>query len=99
MGPAPPHIPHAPARTTTAAPLLVVAALAACGALVLGVAESGAQSVDQLNSKIAGAREQAQALGAEIEATSAELASVQAEAIAAAQREAQADAALVERRR
>jgi septal ring factor EnvC (AmiA/AmiB activator) len=94
MGPASPHIPHAPARTTTPAPLLGVAALAACAALVLGVADSGAQSIDQLNSKIAGAREQAQALGAEIEATSAELASAQAEAIAAAQREAQLTAVL-----
>ena len=68
------------------------AALALAGVLllaVLGVARSGAQSVDELNSRIAGARDQAQALGAEIEQASAELAAVQEQAVAAAAHEAE----------
>ena len=72
----------------------LLAALALCGALALPVAQSGAQSIDELNSRIAGAREQAEALGAEIEAASAELAAAQRRAIAAAQREAQLSAVL-----
>ncbi len=72
----------------------MVCALALCGALALPVAQSGAQSIDELNSRIAGAREQAEALGAEIEAASAQLSAVQGRAIAAAQREAQLSAVL-----
>ena len=64
--------------------LLAAAALT----LTLGVTGSGAESVDELNAKISGAREQAEALGAEIDAASAELAAAQAQAIAAAQLEA-----------
>jgi peptidoglycan hydrolase CwlO-like protein len=73
---------------------LAAAAAAVLGALAVGVASSPAQSIDALNSKIAGAREQAEALGAEIESASAELASVQSRAVAAAQREAQLSAVL-----
>ena len=72
--------------------LLVTAALLASGvlaALALLTADSGAQSIDELNSQIAGAREEAQALAAEIESASAQLAATQERAIAAAQREAQ----------
>jgi septal ring factor EnvC (AmiA/AmiB activator) len=72
--------------------LLTAAALT----LTLGVAGSGAESVDELNSKISGAREQAEALGTEIDAASAALAAAQAEAIAAARREAQLSAVLAE---
>jgi septal ring factor EnvC (AmiA/AmiB activator) len=88
------HISPAPARYAPAVPLRALATLALCGALALGAAQSGAQSIDELNSRIAGARDEAQALGAEIEAASAELASVQAEAMAAAQREAELSAVL-----
>jgi septal ring factor EnvC (AmiA/AmiB activator) len=87
------HTP-APLTRTAAAPRRALAVLALLGVLVAGAAHAGAQSIDELNSKISGARADAQALGAEIEATSAELASVQAEAMAAAQREAELSAVL-----
>jgi septal ring factor EnvC (AmiA/AmiB activator) len=78
----------APARRT-------IAALAACAILGLGAAQSmAAQSVDELNSRISGAKQQAQALGAEIDSTTAELAAAQQQAIVAAQREAQLSAVL-----
>ena len=73
-------------RRARAAALLTLATLLVLG---LGVARSGAQGIGELNSKIAGARDQASALGAEVEAASARLAEVQGRAIAAAQREAQ----------
>ncbi len=57
--------------------------------MVLGASSSGAQSIDELNSRIAGAREQAQGLGAQIDAASVQLREAQAQAVAAAQREAQ----------
>jgi septal ring factor EnvC (AmiA/AmiB activator) len=75
-----------PARRARAAALLVAATLAV---LALGVARSGAQGIDELNVKIAGARGQAAALGAEIESASAQLADAQSRAIAAAEREAE----------
>jgi septal ring factor EnvC (AmiA/AmiB activator) len=73
-------------RRARVAALLAAATLAVLG---LGVARSGAQGIDELSAKIAGAEEEAAALGAEIEAASAELAAVQERAIAAAQREAE----------
>jgi peptidoglycan hydrolase CwlO-like protein len=73
---------------------LAAVAAAALGALVVGVTSSPAQSIDALNSKISGAREQAEALGSEIESASAELAAAQSRAVAAAQREAQLSAVL-----
>lgn len=94
MGSSKRHISPAPARRAPATTLRALAALALCGALAVPVAHSGAQSIDELNSRISGARAEAQNLGAEIEAASAELASVQAEAIAAARREAQLSAVL-----
>ena len=78
------------------APALLVALAAVAAALALGSTRSGAQSIDGLNAKISGARDQAEALGADIDATSAELASAQAQAIAAARREAQLNAVLAE---
>ncbi|MQA75990.1 MAG: hypothetical protein GEU88_16930 [Solirubrobacterales bacterium] len=69
--------------------LAALAALGVLGTLSISVAQSGAQGVDELNSKIAAARGQAQSLGAQIDAASAELHSAQQRAIAAAQREAQ----------
>jgi septal ring factor EnvC (AmiA/AmiB activator) len=62
---------------------------AAVAAAVAITATSAAQTIDGLEAKIAVAREEAQELGAEIEAASAELAAVQERAIAAAQREAE----------
>jgi len=70
-----------------------VARLLACGAAVAAVALpatlAGAQSIDELNSRIAGAQDQADALGAEVEAATEQLRVAQQQAIAAAAREAQ----------
>ncbi|HEY8002302.1 MAG TPA: transglycosylase family protein [Solirubrobacterales bacterium] len=77
------------ARKSTLAALLAI--------LVLGTGAAtsvAAPSIDELNSRISGAKEQAQALGAQIESTTAELAAAQQQAIAAAQREAQLSAVL-----
>ena len=81
-------------RPLTPTRLSALAALVALVSLAVMAGRSGAQSIDELNSKIATARDQAQSLGAQIEATSAELRSAQAQAIAAAQREAQLNAVL-----
>jgi septal ring factor EnvC (AmiA/AmiB activator) len=98
MGNANRHISPAPARTAarqgTLGMLSALVVLLLGIALTLPAARSGAQSIDELNSKITGARDQAQALGAEIDAASAQLASVQARAIAASQQEAQLSAVL-----
>lgn len=69
--------------------LHALGALALCAAAALPATGAGAQSIGELNAKIAGAREQAQALGSQVEAATAQLHTAQAEAIAAAQREAQ----------
>jgi septal ring factor EnvC (AmiA/AmiB activator) len=72
-----------------------VAALLTVVLLGIGAATSVvAPSIDELNSRISGAKDQAQALGAQIESTTAELAAAQQQAIAAAQREAQLSAVL-----
>jgi septal ring factor EnvC (AmiA/AmiB activator) len=81
-----------PARRAKVA-LACAAALVAVG-LALPVADSGAQSIDDLNSQIAGAQDEAAAIGAAIEARSAELADARYRAITAAQREAQLSAVL-----
>jgi septal ring factor EnvC (AmiA/AmiB activator) len=75
-------------------PLALLASLAGTVALAIPVTSSGAESIDSLNSQIAGAKQQAQALGAEVQRTSEQLAAAQSEAIAAAQREAQLSAVL-----
>lgn len=72
----------------------LLAGMLACGVLVIGASSSAAESIDGLNSKIAGAREQAQTLGAQIDAASAQLGEAQARAVAAAQREAELSAVL-----
>ncbi len=76
------HLPSRGAFAMLATALLVALAC-------LGSTRSGAESIDGLNSQIAEARDQAQALAGQIESATAELASVQAEAIEAARREAQ----------
>jgi septal ring factor EnvC (AmiA/AmiB activator) len=95
MGHTDSHNPPAPAR----APRWGIAFTGA--AAVLAVAASAAlakPTADELNSRIAGAKDEAQALAAEIESTSAELAAAQREAIVAAEREAQITAVLAEGR-
>ena len=85
----------APQRRLVAKLAAGAVALCAGAVLALGAGPSfAAQSIDELNSQIAGARQQAQALGAQIDATSAELANAQQQAIVAAQREAQLSAVL-----
>src|SRR5262245_7134923 len=85
----------APTRNRFVRRLPRLAALAGGAAIALGAGTSfAAQSIGDLNSRIATARDQAQGLAAQIDATSAELASAQQEAIVAAQREAQLSAVL-----
>jgi hypothetical protein len=97
MGSNRPQIPPARPSPRLGAPTLLAAlALVAGLALALHVPGSGAETIDELNAKIGGAREQAEALGTEIDAASAELAAAQAQAIAAARREAQLSAVLAE---
>jgi septal ring factor EnvC (AmiA/AmiB activator) len=57
-------------------------------ASVLGAGSAAAQTIDELNSRIAAAQSEAQTLGAQIEARTAALAAASARARAAAQREA-----------
>jgi septal ring factor EnvC (AmiA/AmiB activator) len=75
-------------------PLALLAALVAAVALAVPMTSSGAGSIDELNSRISDAKSQAQALGAQVQQTSQELAAVQSEAIAAARREAALNAVL-----
>ncbi len=82
MGPTQPRTPS----RISARQALVLLALAA--ALVIPVASSGAAGIDELNSQIADARDEAQALAQQIDSATAELAAVQERAIAAAQEEA-----------
>src|SRR4051795_11755831 len=83
------------AKTHNSPTLASLAALLAVALLGAGATQAlGAQSIDELNSQIAGAKDQAQALGAQIDQTTAELAATQQQAIVAAEREAQLDAVL-----
>lgn len=78
-----------PARKT-------IAGCAVAAVLAIGAGHSlAAPSIDDLNSRISGAKQQAQALGAQIDAASAQLAAAQQQAIAAAQQEQQLTAVLV----
>ena len=72
----------------------VAAVLALLAALALPVAIASGQSIDDLNSRIAGARDQADSIGAEIQAATEQLRAAQEQAIAAAAREAQLSAVL-----
>jgi septal ring factor EnvC (AmiA/AmiB activator) len=94
MGTAKTHI-QAPQRRRTSPIRATIAALLAVALVGAGASHAlGAQSIDELNSQIAGAKDQAQALGAQIDQTTAELAATQQEAIVAAEREAQLSAVL-----
>lgn len=86
------RLPARPRATGAGARILCAVALVC--AVALPAAASGTQSIDELNSRIAGARHQADALGAEIESASAQLQVAQEQAIAAAAREAQLSAVL-----
>src|SRR4051812_20922777 len=92
MGSRTPHPPHY--RRPAAAMLAGLAALAGAAALAIPQPSSG--SIDSLNSQIAGAKQQAQSLSAQVQQVSDELAAAQSEAIAAAQREAQLNAVLAQ---
>jgi chromosome segregation ATPase len=78
--------------------VLLATAVLVVGALALWTGSVPAQEIDALESRIAGAREEAQGLAAEIEANEAALAEAQARAQAAAQREAELTALLAEGR-
>ena len=78
-----------PSRPLAGGRARILGLIGVCAAVALPAANSGAQGIAELDSQIAGAREEAEALGAEIESTTAELAAAQERAIAAAQREAQ----------
>jgi chromosome segregation ATPase len=69
--------------------LMAATAVMAVGALALWAGSVPAQEIDALEAKIAGARQDAQGLAAEIESNEAALAEAQARAAAAAQREAE----------
>ena len=74
-------------------------ALVAGAAFAVPAANSGAQSVEQLNSQIASAQSQAQSIGAEIDAKASQVAAARSQAVAAAAREAQLSAVLAEGQR
>lgn len=76
--------------------LMAATAVMVAGALALWTGSVPAQETDALEAKIAGARQDAQGLAAEIESNEAALAEAQARAAAAAQREAELTALLAE---
>ena len=78
-----------PERNTRLARSVVAASVAGLCALACWTAPVGAQDIGTLESRIAGARDQAQGLAADIEAKTAALAGARARATAAAQREAE----------
>jgi chromosome segregation ATPase len=76
--------------------LRLAALLAVCALWLAFAAQSQAQSVDELNARIASAQSQADGLGAEIDAKTAQLAAAQSQAAAAAAREAELAGVLAE---
>lgn len=77
---------------------MAATAVMAVGALALWTGSVPAQEIDALEAKIAGARQDAQGLAAEIESNEAALAEAQARTAAAAEREAELTALLAEGR-
>jgi peptidoglycan hydrolase CwlO-like protein len=71
-------------------------AISFCGVVGLGALASplGAQSIDDLNSRISGARSQAQSMAADVNQKAAQVEAARSQAAAAAQREAQLSAVL-----
>jgi peptidoglycan hydrolase CwlO-like protein len=74
----------------------VATAVAAGALLALGAGTAGAQSISDLNSKIAGAQSQAQSMSADVQAKADQVAAAQQQAAAAAQREAELSNLLAE---
>jgi septal ring factor EnvC (AmiA/AmiB activator) len=72
----------------------LLAAVLACATLGVTAAHSGAQSIDELNSRIDAAKQEAQSLGSQIQSATDQLAAAQQKAIDAAQREAELTAVL-----
>jgi peptidoglycan hydrolase CwlO-like protein len=68
---------------------LVATGVAAGALLAIGVGPAGAQSISDLNSKIASAHSQAQSMSADVQAKAEQVAAAQQQAAAAAQREAE----------
>jgi predicted nucleic acid-binding Zn-ribbon protein len=64
--------------------------------LALAAAPTAAQTIDELNTRIASAQSEAQTIGAQLDATTSELASAREQAVAAAGREAELSAVLAE---
>ena len=93
-GPQIPDKPRKLGRAGGAAAVVGLIALAVGAAIALPAAQSGAQSVDELNARIASAQSQAESLGAEIDASASQLAAARSEAAAAAAREAELSAVL-----
>ncbi|MGH2989113.1 MAG: hypothetical protein ACRDMA_04505, partial [Solirubrobacterales bacterium] len=87
-----------PNRNSRAIRALVAISLAGIAALGVATAPAGAQEIGALESRIAGARTQAQGLASEIESKTAALSGARASAAAAAQREAQLAGVLAEGR-
>jgi predicted nucleic acid-binding Zn-ribbon protein len=87
---------RSPARRRRRVGACALALVALGGVLAVPVADSGAQTVGDLNSRIAAAQSQAQSLSAAIDAKGAQLAAAQQQAAAAAQREAQLSAVLAQ---
>src|SRR5438552_13985391 len=85
---------RSPARGRFFARLIALASLAA--AVALPAATSNAQTVGELNSRIATAQSQAQSLSAEIDAKGAQLVAARQQAAAAAAREDQLSSVLAQ---
>ena len=74
----------------------VATAVAAGALLAFGAGTAGAQSISDLNSKIAGAQSQAQSMSADVQAKADQVAAAQQQAAVAAQREAELSNLLAE---
>ena len=94
MDPRPQTVTVARARPRGRRAVAGVAILAAGAMLAILAAQSGAQTVDELNAQIASAQSKAQSLGAEIDAKGAQLSAARSQAAAAAAREAELSAVL-----
>jgi len=75
---------------------VAVVALAVGGLLALGAGVAHAQSISELNSKIASAQSQAQSMSADVQAKADQVAAAQQQAAAAAQREAELSSLLAQ---
>lgn len=91
-----------PGRLRSRTPSLAVRAIIVLAlglALAIPIARAGAQSVEQLNERIAAAQAKAERIAADVEGKVSELASARSRAEAAAAREAELEATLAEARK